>query len=306
MNIYFAPLQGYTEDTYRRLHHTLAGGITHYVSPFIRLEHGGIRSKDMRDVRPEFNEGVPFVPQIIAKDVEEFLMLTQYLYQQNYRQIDVNMGCPFPLQARHGRGAGLLQNPEHVANILSAMSDFSDVKFSVKMRLGQDNAEEGFNLIPLLNAAPLQHITLHPRLGKQQYKGEVNMEAFRQFADAITHPLIYNGDIHSIADIQRIEQQYPDLKGVMIGRGLLARPSLAIEYAEGKEWDDFKRINLIKRLHDGYYESLSNIIPGEAQLLSKLQTFWDYMSEDLLDKKLLKKIRKTGSLNNYLKAVHEL
>lgn len=306
MNIYFAPLQGYTEDTYRRLHHTLAGGITHYVSPFIRLEHGGIRSKDMRDVRPEFNEGVPFVPQIIAKDVEEFLTLTQYLYQQNYRQIDVNMGCPFPLQARHGRGAGLLQSPEHVANILSAMSDFSDVKFSVKMRLGQDNAEEGFNLIPLLNAAPLQHITLHPRLGKQQYKGEVNMESFRQFAEGLMHPLIYNGDIHNIADIQRIEQQFPNLKGVMIGRGLLARPSLAIEYAEGKEWDDFKQINLIKRLHDGYYESLSNIIPGEAQLLSKLQTFWDYMSEDLLGKKLLKKIRKTGSLNNYLRAVHEL
>jgi tRNA-dihydrouridine synthase len=186
------------------------------------------------------------------------------------------------------------------------MSDFSDVSFSVKMRLGQDNVEEGFNLIPLLNAAPLQHITLHPRLGKQQYKGEVNMEAFRQFADAITHPLIYNGDIHNIADIQRIEQQHPNLKGVMIGRGLLARPSLAIEYAEGKEWDDFKQISLIKRLHNGYYESLSNIIPGETQLLSKLQTFWDYMSEDLLDKKLLKKIRKTGSLNNYLRAVHEL
>ena len=52
--LYFAPLQGFTEDTYRRIHHELVGGITAYYTPFLRLEHKGIRTKDARDVRPEF------------------------------------------------------------------------------------------------------------------------------------------------------------------------------------------------------------------------------------------------------------
>ncbi len=306
MNIYFAPLQGYTEDTYRRLHHKLVGGVAQYVSPFVRLEHGGIRSKDARDVRPEYNEDVPFVPQVIAKDDCEFRTLVDYLYNLGYRAIDFNMGCPFPLQARHGRGSGLLQHPDNATKILQAMEEYSDIQFSVKMRLGQDDEGEGLSLIPQLNAAPLSHVTLHPRLGTDQYKGEVRLESFDAFAKALTHPLIYNGDVRTLADIHRIESLYPHLKGIMIGRGLLARPSLAAEYHSGAEWDERQRIALLKRLHDGYYENLSNIIPGEAQLLSKLQTFWDYADEELIGKKLLKRIRKTGSLRNYLGAVQEV
>ena len=306
MNIYFAPLQGYTEDTYRRLHHKLAGGITEYVSPFVRLEHGGIRSKDARDVRPEFNEGIPFSPQVIAKDETEFRTLVDYLSNLGYRKIDCNMGCPFPLQARHGRGSGLLQHPDNVAAILQAMETYSNVRFSVKMRLGQDDINEGLQLIPLLNAAPLSHITLHPRLGKDQYKGTADLNAFSTFAQAIAHPLIYNGDVRTLSDIRRIETLHPNLEGIMIGRGLLARPSLAAEYHAGTEWEPQRRIALIKQLHEGYYESLSHIIPGEAQLLSKLQTFWDYTDENLVDKKLLKRIRKTGSLRNYLSAIQEI
>ena len=56
--IHFAPLQGYTDDVYRRIHHELMGGIQTYYTPFLRMEGGGVRSKDMRDIRPEFNEGV--------------------------------------------------------------------------------------------------------------------------------------------------------------------------------------------------------------------------------------------------------
>ena len=73
--IHFAPLQGYTDDIYRRIHHQLIGGIDTYYTPFVRMEGGGVRSKDMRDIRPEFNEGVPVVPQIIVKSMKEFEFL---------------------------------------------------------------------------------------------------------------------------------------------------------------------------------------------------------------------------------------
>ena len=103
--LHFAPLQGYTDDVYRRLHHRLVGGIAAYYTPFVRWEYGGVRSKDLRDIAPEHNEGVPVVPQIIAADADELARLVDVVAGLGYRRIDLNMGCPFPLQARHGRGS---------------------------------------------------------------------------------------------------------------------------------------------------------------------------------------------------------
>lgn len=303
--LYFAPLQGFTEDSYRRIHNELAGGVTAYYTPFLRLEHKGIRAKDARDVRPEFNTGVPIVPQVIAKDGEEFTFLVNYLTELGYREIDVNMGCPFPLQTRHGRGAGILQQPESVKQITEIIRQRDDLTFSIKMRLGLTDEGEGLSLLPLLNATPLKHITLHPRLGTQQYNGTADLDAFERFAEKTTHRLIYNGDLKTPADIHAIATRFPSLVGIMIGRGLLARPSLAQEVIEGTEWHRAKRIALVKKMHDHYHAHLATIIPGEAQLLTKVRTFWEYMEEEC-GRKAWKKIMKAGSMRNYLNAINEL
>ena len=303
--LYFAPLQGFTEDSYRRIHNELAGGVTAYYTPFLRLEHKGIRAKDARDVRPEFNTGVPIVPQVIAKDGEEFTFLVNYLTELGYREIDVNMGCPFPLQTRHGRGAGILQQPESVKQITEIIRQRDDLTFSIKMRLGLTDEGEGLSLLPLLNATPLKHITLHPRLGTQQYNGIADLDAFERFAEKTIHRLIYNGDLKTPADIHAIATRFPSLAGIMIGRGLLARPSLAQEVIESAEWHRAKRIALVKKMHDHYHAHLSTIIPGEAQLLTKVRTFWEYMEEEC-GRKAWKKIMKAGSMRNYLNAINEL
>ena len=94
--LHFAPLQGYTDDVYRRLHHRLVGGIAAYYKPFVRWEHCGVRSKDLRDIAPEHNEGVPVVPQVIAADADELARLVDVIAPLGYRRIDLNMGCPFP------------------------------------------------------------------------------------------------------------------------------------------------------------------------------------------------------------------
>lgn len=303
--IYFAPIQGYTDDAYRRIHNELVGGITAYFSPFIRLEHGKIRTKDLRDIRPAFNEGVNLIPQIIASSAAEAEQLIKTVNKEyKYSHIDINMGCPFTLQTRHGRGCAILQNPHTVKDIADIISKYPHITFSVKMRLGLEDKNEWKSILPILNNTSLTHITLHPRTGAQQYRGNADLESFNEFCQLCQHPLIYNGDIHNIQDIQRIEHIFPQLSGIMIGRGLLSRPSLATEYMEGKEWDEKKRRKLIFDIHDKYLQHQSNIIPGEAQLLSKMQTFW-YFIETELEKKAYKKIVKSGNMKNYLKAVNE-
>lgn len=303
--IHFAPLQGYTDDVYRRIHHELIGGIQTYYTPFLRMEGGGVRSKDMRDIRPEFNEGVPVVPQIIVKSMKEFEFLTGIVEEKGYSRLDINMGCPFPLQAKHGRGSGLLAHVDIVSEMAKTIASKSSLKFSVKMRLGWENADEWRPVLDILNEIPLEQITLHPRIGTQQYKGSVNMEAFNEFYALCKHPMIYNGDVTTVNGIRQLEENYPKLAGIMIGRGLLARPSLATEYVSGLELPWEKRRLTLLDFHDrlkAHYETTAN---SEAQVHSHLRLFWEYMEEEL-GRKVYKKIMKAGNLKNYLAAVREI
>lgn len=308
LDIHFAPLQGFTESPYRSVHQALAGGIATYYTPFIRLEHGRVRPKDLREVRPESNQGVHVVPQIIAKDIEEFVTLSHMILEMGYDEIDFNMGCPFPLQVRQGRGSGLLPHIDHVETIGHEISRMtaSGIHVSVKMRLGQENVEEGQAVLDVLNDCGLSHLTLHPRLGKEQYKGELHMDDFQQFLSMAKMPVIYNGGIETPEDIQKIEQLYPTLAGVMIGRGLLGRPTLAREYQLGSEMSEQERrravMAMYRKLRE-YYEQ--HIEGGQGQLLMKMQSFWEYL-EPQFGHKAIKKVLKAGSLRNFDEAVANL
>lgn len=306
MEIHFAPLQGYTDDCYRRAHHQLLGGIDSYYTPFVRLEHGAAREKDLRDVRPDFNEGVPVVPQVIARDGQELSALISVLRPMGYKRLDINMGCPFTLQTRHGRGAGLLPNPEAVEDICRIVRQHEgELTFSVKMRLGLHEVDEWQRVLPILNDTPLVHICLHPRTADEGYAGTVHMDEFEAFARRCDHPLLYNGDLHTPADIEHIAEQYPFLKGVMIGRGLLARPSLAFEYKNKRHLPESEHTAHLCSLHDKLFQDYAKFIPSEAQLLQKIRTFWDY-AEPTIGRKAWKKIHKAGSLRNYMNSVFQL
>lgn len=304
-DIFFAPLQGYTDDVYRRVHYKLIGGVKNYYTPFVRVEVGAVRSKDQRDIAPDNNSGVPVVPQIIFNSRKEFEYLTDRVKSLGYKEIDLNMGCPFPLQARHGRGCGILAHPDIVSDIIEGIKEHNDTIFSVKMRLGRDNSSECDKIIELLNNVQLKHITVHPRTGIQQYKGTVDYDAFERIYTQSSNPIIYNGDIVTLEDIRRIENKYPQIKGIMLGRALLGAPSLAVEYANDKQWSNSERIALMLKMHNALMTEYSKILKGDTQMLNKMRTFWEY-SEALLGRKPYKKVMKSGNLKNYLAAVDEL
>ncbi|WP_294588977.1 tRNA-dihydrouridine synthase family protein [uncultured Phocaeicola sp.] len=302
--IYAAPLQGFTETAWRNAHAQSFGGVDAYYTPFIRLEKGEIRNKDKRGVSPGENTVPRLIPQIIASEPDELEKLVTFLMIQGYREIDLNMGCPFPLIVRRGKGSGILSYPEKVAALLEAMKTFPEVCFSVKMRLGWENAEEWRKVLPLLNRSCVKQVTLHPRIGKQQYKGVVDMEAFRCFYEACELPLVYNGDLCTVTAVREILEAYPRLKGVMLGRGLLADPSLAKAFREEpmSEAEIKARTFRMHRLMYLYYQRI--IEGGDAQLLTKLKAIWEYLLPDL-DKKVRKAILKSNRLDTYLRAVED-
>ena len=298
-----APLQGFTNVAWRNAHHRVFGGIDAYYSPFVRLEKEKIRNKDVRDISTPLNATTPMVPQVLASEPEELKALIDYVLTQGYKEIDLNMGCPFPLIANRGKGAGLLKSPQKVKALLKVMQQYEGISFSIKMRLGHLETNEWKEILPLLNDSPLKQIILHPRIGKQQYKGNVDLEAFGQFYAQCTLPLIYNGDIGTAADIEQLKQTYPDLKGIMTGRGLLARPSLAIE---SKRQCCLNQDELYAKVYEMHGLMLSHyekyIEGGDAQLLNKLKTIWEYLLPDM-EKKSRKAIVKAKSLREYTEKV---
>lgn len=302
MKIYSAPLQGFTEAVWRNVHCEIFGAVDGYYTPFLRYEHGEIRSKDVRDVERKNNTAHHLVPQIIAATPDEMHPLMELIAAEGYTQADINMGCSFPLQARKKHGAGLLPYPDMVAELLQSTKQYKDVAFSVKMRLGWASKEEWRALMPALNDAPLEHITMHPRLGVEQYKKPVDLEAFACFSDACKHPVIYNGDITTLSDIQRIEEQFPGLKGVMLGRGLLANPALGIEYRKGHELTGRELCSLVQQMHDAMSRELSPRLQGNTQFLSKMKPYWEYLLPTL-PKRLRKPILKATTIEKYQAAV---
>lgn len=340
LKVLFAPLQGYTTSVYRKAHAEIFGGVDAYYAPFLRIENGRPREKDLRDLvegsesagiaevnRAEVVEdncaGYKVVPQIIANSINEFQTLAEALLQKGFTEIDFNMGCPFPMQVNRHRGAGLLSDVQAVQEIMdeirkisSAANGTASVKFSVKMRLGQETPDEAFAILPILNETPLSHITLHPRLGKQQYKGALDFGSFERFYGECKHPLVYNGDITSVSQMNEMERRYPKLAGIMVGRGLLARPSLAAEYKQANHLNSAATsqgnsaaaqdiLGKILQMHSAIFENACQTYQGDSQILSHVQSFWEYL-EPNIPKKIFKKIKKAGKLSEYREAVNQL
>ena len=300
--IEFAPLQGYTDAIYRTMHNKVFGGINSYYSPFIRLEKGEVRQKDIKDILPENNENINLVPQIIVNSNEEFLKLTESVCNLGYKRIDINMGCPFPLQTKKGRGAAILQNTKHLEDIVESINSINDIDFSIKMRLGMDSVEDAKGALEIINKAKLHHLTIHPRIAKQQYKGEIDYQTFDYIYQNCLHPIIYNGDILSQEDIYNIINIYPKIEGIMIGRGLLAKPYLAMELNKTIRLSVSERLSMIMKLHDAIYDHYSSVMQGEHQLLLKMKTFWEYLDEEI-GKKPYKAIKKSVNIKKYELAI---
>lgn len=304
--IHMAPLQGYTDHVYREAHARIFGGVEVYYTPFVRCDKGQFRNKDIKDVLPEHNLYILPVPQLIAATPGEFRQIAGLFRVYGYRKADINLGCPFPMQTRLYRGAGMLPYPEKISALLAPLSEFPEITFSVKLRVGLNKNDEIQTVLPLLNHFPLSHISIHSRLGIQQYKGEIDRTAFRYVYENCTHPLLYNGDLCTRKDIVKLLEQYPRLQGVMLGRGLLAHPWLAMEIKNGKELTDEAKRKKLQSFHDllvkGYSEKSEG---GEAQILSKLKTSWDYLLPDA-ENKLRKKVLKSVTLEAYLTAVENL
>ena len=291
--VFAAPLQGVTDNVWRMAQHEVFGGVDAYYAPFMRVEHGEVRRKDLRDVEPERNAGTVLIPQILACPPDHALMMVYALKQMGYQRVDINLGCPFPPIALHRKGSGMLAYPELTEALFTALAAVDGVEYSVKMRLGWDSNDQWRDILPLMEILKPVNIAVHPRTGKQQYKGELDIEQFEALLAASPWPVIYNGSVRTTEDIEDITRRYPDIAAVMVGSGLAANPGM---FAPDAKPDDYRRFHDL--LVDGYTEQLNG---GEPQLVRHLQDIWQTFLPGT-SHKLFKAIRKSRTLDQYQNA----
>lgn len=290
-----APLQGLTEAPWRASHFAMFGaaqGPVEYFTPFIRVEGGEVRKRDLRDFTSGLNLGLSLTPQIIFRDADEWKMLVDTLVEAGATRVDMNLGCPFVPQVRKGRGAGMLCHADRLEQIAVAMEPYAgSMAFSVKMRLGGSDPGEAMALADVLDAMPLRHVAVHPRTAAQQYKGRLLIAEMEALAARLRHPVIFNGGVSAPSDIVALSRSYA---GVMVGRGLLARPTLFAEYRSGRELTVAEREEAFLDLLSNTHSLLEQRLCGAAQLRDKMKPYWDY-APATLDKKIVKQGKKTGT-----------
>ena len=303
MEIHFAPLQGYTDSIFRKLHAEIFGGVDKYYTPFIRVERGDFRKKDIREL-PDETE-LCTIPQIIAstkpEDIEKMVAM---LEDKGYKEVNINMGCPFPMIAKHGMGSGLLADKESVKAMIKVLEAHPSMQFSLKTRLGYDDENQIFEMTDIINSFPFTEVTMHPRIAKDQYSGDINHTKFAEFAKVCKHPLIYNGDVTTLDDINKISTVYPTLKGIMIGRGLLMNPALASEYKNGVIMSDKEKKDKSKQLIKKLFTQCEELMNGEEQSVAHVKAYFEYLLPDI-EKRNRKKVLKANKAEKLRGAIAE-
>ncbi len=303
-----SPLQGFTDFRFRNAFQHFFGGIDTFYSPYIKLNGKlVIKGSYERDILPENNSTLEVIPQIITNDAEEFLFVANYVQQLGYKELNWNLGCPYPMVAKCGMGSGLISNTSQIEHILKRVHSETDIIVSMKMRMGYENASEILDVFPILEQYPIKNIAIHARIGKQLYKGGVDLDSFQKCLDTSKQKIYYNGDITSVEKFRMMQERFPSIDHWMIGRGLIADPFLPAMIKNNTTDYPKNRLEIFEAFHETIYRDYDAYLSGPTPIRMKMLGFWEYFSESFSNpQKTFKKIKKAGNSKNYEAAVKEI
>ncbi len=300
-----SPLQSFTDYRFRNPHHRYFGGIDEYYAPYIKLLGKlFIKPAYERDLLPKNNTGLTVIPQVMTNDADEFIFVSKYVQSLGYNELNWNLGCPYPMVTTKCLGSGLISDPDRIDRILDRVHSETDIVVSMKMRMGYETATEILSVFPILEKYPLRNIGIHARIGRQLYKGGVDLHGFQKCTESTSHKLYYNGDITSVQAYRELTDRFPSIDTWMIGRGLLADPFLPSMIKSNIETYPEDHMERFSCFHDVLFSQFEEVLSGEKHVIMKMGSYWEYFSWVFPDSlREIKKIRKAKTFEAYDKAL---
>ncbi len=298
MRYYFAPMEGITDSIYRRLHHRYFGGVDRYFMPFLSpTMHRTLTHKEDREL--PLAGSVPFaaVPQVLTKSAEDFLWAAQVCADRGYDEVNLNLGCPSGTVVSKGKGSGMLRDLGALDGFLEEIFEKSPLPISIKTRIGLESPGEFPALLEIYNRYPVKELTVHPRVRKQFYEGQVDMAAFWYACEHSRIPLVYNGDLQTRADIAGFSGAFPQIEGVMIGRGLIGDPGMLAD----------TDVKALEAFHNALLEEYLVVFGGSRNAMFRLKENWHFLIRHFEgSEKLWKRLRKTTDLAEFRSVTTEI
>lgn len=328
MKFTLAPMRGIGDFTFRNSFHKNFNQLHNYYTPFIEIDYLNKRSSKsvFREIIPEYISAddlkEKIIPQIITKNSENLLSTYQFLKSNNYNNLNLNLGCPFPQSINKGRGYGLLhsQNKKNLDSIISFLETETDSDFTYSLKIRTGNFEfnddlNSFNFIK--DCQKLKEIIIHPRTAKMIYQGKANPLAFLKYYNTLKElneniDFSYNGDITSEEVYQELleffDYQKIKIDSVMIGRGLLRNPLIAEKLKiNRKEMNTFEKIKILKYFLKDLLSETQNQVQGDKAILLKLKEKWNFFCYWFeKPEKVFKIIKKSQSRDFYLERVDNI
>jgi len=295
-----APMEGVTDSIYRKAFKEYYGGVDKYFTPFLSPNDTfKFTTRELREVDPSTNDVSDTIPQLLTNKSEHFIWACEQLSAMGYREINFNLGCPSGTVVAKKKGSGFLYYPEELDSFFYEIFDGLqkkqlDVSISIKTRLGKNDSDEFYEILDIYNKYSFSELIIHPRIQSDFYKAPVKAEYFDYSTKNSKIPLIFNGELNTIEDINNCYEKYPGIKGIMLGRGLISNPSM-ISTTDSK-FDLSKFISFHNSLLNGY----ENIMSGDKPVLHRMKEFWGYWEKQFPNsEKQIKKIRKSNKLVEY-------
>jgi tRNA-dihydrouridine synthase B len=217
-----SPMDGFSDLPFRSMARRLGSAMSY--TEFVN-------AMDVVNNHPHLNERLtyleeerPITFQIFDDDPERLLRAALILRERDPDIIDLNMGCSAKCVSGRGAGAGLLRDPQKIGSIFSALTKELDIPITGKMRLGWDDDSLNYlDVAKIIQDNGGKALAVHGRTKQQAYRGEANWDAIAEIKAALTIPVIGNGDVRVVADIDKMIN-YTGCDAVMIARGAIGNP----------------------------------------------------------------------------------